>query len=419
MGCVKSTSGILGLVSEESAWNEFLDYKVKHQQISNQEEQDIRQFIEDKMYLKASKAIKEGTFLGLPSKRFINKEGTSKKRVVYTFEKDVNIVLKFIAARLYELDDYFASNCYAFRRGFGVADAIRKLSGKRADGSGIYSGKYCLKVDISNYFNSIDVDKLIDKLDFVKSQDGGLYDFFVKLLSEKCVLDNGKVVEECHGAMAGVPVASFFANVYLTDVDKMYGDDYYRYSDDILIFADSMAELKYKQDRLYNELKDLGLTVNSEKEHIYEPEEHWEFLGFAYYDGRFDLSYNTKRKIKAKIKRKAEALRRWQRKKNLTSDKAAIGFIKAMNKKFYGKDEEDDFTWNRWFFPNLSMDLGLKEIDQYMQQYIRYCITGRHYKGNYNITYDMLKEWGYRSLVNEFYNYKSDGTVNIRVNIRN
>ena len=66
----------------------------------------------------------------------------------------------------------------------------------------------------------------------------------------------------------------------------------------------------------------------------------------------------------------------------------------------------DEFTWCRWFFPNITTDVSLKEIDEYMQQYIRYIITGRHYKGNYRITYKQLKEWGYRSLVHEYYKYK-------------
>ena len=66
----------------------------------------------------------------------------------------------------------------------------------------------------------------------------------------------------------------------------------------------------------------------------------------------------------------------------------------------------DDFTWSRWFFPCLTTDAGLKEIDRYFQEYIRYTVTGRHYKGNYRIRYEMLKEWGYESLVNAYYHKK-------------
>ena len=40
-----------------------------------------------------------------------------------------------------------------------------------------------------------------------------------------------------------------------------------------------------------------------------------------------------------------------------------------------------------------------------MQEYLRYLYSGRHYKGNYKITYEMLKKIGYRNLVNEYYKY--------------
>lgn len=89
----------------------------------------------------------------------------------------------------------------------------------------------------------------------------------------------------------------------------------------------------------------------------------------------------------------------------LSGEKAAKGFIRAMNHKFY-EEKENDFSWSRWFFPNLTTDIGLKEIDTYMQDYIRYCVTGRHYKGNYRISYEQMKEWGYRNLVHEYYQGK-------------
>ena len=117
--------------------------------------------------------------------------------------------------------------------------------------------------------------------------------------------------------------------------------------------------------------------------------------------------------MKQKIKRKSEALRRWQRKKGLPVEKAAIGFINTINNKLYGRnnsnvksDDFSDFTWSRWFFPNITTTKGLKIIDDYMQEYIRYTITGRHYKGNYRIKYATLKKLGYRNLVNEYYKSK-------------
>lgn len=122
-------------------------------------------------------------------------------------------------------------------------------------------------------------------------------------------------------------------------------------------------------------------------------------------------------KTKAKIRRKSDALRRWRRRKGLSADKAAVGLIHVMNQKFYGCDDPldeenraDAFTWSRWFFPLLTTDRGLREIDAYMQEYIRYTVTGRHYKGNYRISCGQLQRWGYVSLVHEYYRHK-EGAV--------
>lgn len=398
---------VLEEAASEKNWQSFLEYKKEHQHLSRREEQALQQFIEQKCYLKLCKEWEKGLFPGdFPVKRIVNKEGTRKKRIVYSFVGEEGIFFKFIAHCLFRYDFVFHKNCYAFRQNYGVRDAIRRIRQDSRIGE-----KYCLKVDISNYFNSIQVDRLLKKLEFVCETDEPLYQLFEHILREERVYQDGRVVREDHGAMAGIPLAPFFANVYLTEIDEFFatrGIEYFRYSDDILIFADSMRQLLEYQEELYRRLAEHGLKVNTDKEHISMPGEGWEFLGFCYRDGEMDLSQNTIRKIKSKMKRKADALRRWQRKKGLSGEKAAIGFIHAMNRKFYGGEDEEDFTWSRWFFPNLTTDKGLREIDAYMQQYIRYTVTGRHYKGNYRIRYEMMKEWGYRSLVHEYYTYGAD-----------
>lgn len=193
------------------------------------------------------------------------------------------------------------------------------------------------------------------------------------------------------------------------DVDHFFEEKgvlYFRYSDDILIFADSAEELDTYRAELYAKLKEKGLSLNPSKVQISGPGETFTFLGYGFQDGRADLAESTIEKIKGKIKRKSHSLRKWQRTKGLSGDRAAKGFIRAMNRKFYGVGEDADFSWSRWFFPCLTCDEGLREVDAYMQQYIRYCVTGRHYKGNYRITYEQMKEWGYRSLVHEYYAFR-------------
>lgn len=397
---------VLELASREEAWRDFLSYKLDKQHLDAGEEAEVRRFIESAAYLPLCDAWREGGFPSqCPRKSVVNKAGTRKKRIVYSFDGEEGIFLKFIAFQLFRYDRVFSRNCYAFRRNCGVRDAMKRLLAYRKIGQ-----SWCLKIDVSNYFNSIDVGILLRKLSFVREEEPDLYDLFGRILLNATVLYKGQRVEDDHGAMAGIPIAPFFANVYLSSTDAFFEKEkvlYCRYSDDILLFADSREELERRREELYAQLHDAGLSVNPDKVRIAAPGEYWDFLGFGYRDGGLDLSDNTIRKAKARIRRKAEALRRWQRKKGLSADKAAIGLIHAMNRKFFGSNSgqgaEDDFTWSRWFFGSLTTDRGLKEIDAYLQEYIRYAVTGRHYKGNYRITYEQMKAWGYRSLVHEFW----------------
>ncbi len=223
--------------------------------------------------------------------------------------------------------------------------------------------------------------------------------------------DSGIPVREVRGAMAGIPIAPFFANIYLKSMDEEFerrGAAYFRYSDDILLFADSEEELKEYETLLYGCIREKGLSVNPSKVKMTKPGEGWEFLGFAYKDGKVDLSEVTKNKLKAKIKRKAHKLYRWRMKKDASFEHTAKAMIRVFNRKFYDDTDENKFSWSRWFFPVLTTDEGLKEMDAYLVQYIRYLYSGRHYKGNYRVTYEQIKELGFRSLVNEFYKNKED-----------
>lgn len=414
------------------SWHEFYAYKSEHQHLSEKEAAKLRDFMDREAWLPLCDAWRAGTFPDvLPVKHVVNKEGTRKKRVVYSFAGDAGIFLKYIAWQLFRFDDWFAPNCYAFRRSLGVKDAILRIRRDTRIGR-----QYCLKVDVSDYFNSIDVETLLEKLSFVQERDRDVYELLARILRENRVVEERHIVTESHGAMAGTPISPFCANVYLRDVDFYFLEKratYFRYSDDILLFADSREELEQYQKELTDRLYELHLKLNPDKVKISAPGESWDFLGFGYRNGRIDLAENTIRKTKARIRRKAEALRRWQRKKGLAPEKAAVGLIHAMNRKFYGSpdgpvgydlwqtegadgtedtdridgtDGTGEFTWSRWFFPCLTTDAGLREVDRYFQEYIRYTVTGRHYKGNFRIRYETLKEWGYESLVHAYYEMK-------------
>ena len=95
-------------------------------------------------------------------------------------------------------------------------------------------------------------------------------------------------------------------------------------------------------------------------------------------------------------------------KKNADSSRAISAVIRKFNRKFYMINNTRELTWSLWYFPVINTVEGLHEIDEYMQQELRYIATGKHNKKNYNITYERLKELGYKPLVSEYYKFKDN-----------
>ena len=285
-----------------------------------------------------------------------------------------------------------------------VKDAARDI--RRIPG---ISKKYTVKIDIHDYFNSIPDEILLDKIKIFLNDDPMLRDFLIRLYGRKEVLLNEQIISENHGAMAGTPLSGFMANVYLDDLDKHFMDKgipYFRYSDDIILFADSSEKRNSLLSELLSMIDDAGLTVNKDKYVLTDPGEAWDYLGFSYVDGVYDLSKGTIMKTKQKIRRYAHYLYRKRTINNLPYEETVSRFLKRFNKIFFDESEENEFCWKRWYFTFVTSEKGFRIIDDYMQEYLRYLYSGRHYKGNYRITYEMLKNMGYRNLVNEYYKFK-------------
>ena len=265
---------------------------------------------------------------------------------------------------------------------------------------------WAYKLDIHDYFNSISIPILLPILKRLLADDPDLFRFFERMLTDDRAVADGQVVQEKRGIMAGTPTAPFLADVYLMEVDRYFAEAgvvYARYSDDIILFAPDRETLEGHKDALLGFLAQYRLEVNPSKEKIYAPDEPFEFLGFKCLGRSIDLSEATKLKMKGKIRRAARALHRWQIRKGYDPQRAMKGLIRIFNDKFFESGDPRALTWSRWFFPVITRVDGLREIDSYLQQYIRYLGTGRHTKANYRVRYADLKALGYRSLVREYY----------------
>ncbi len=398
------SQSILTQLTRQETWEEFLAYRLLKGRFTWHEFDEADSFVEQETYLHLAQKIAQGEGLGIPKKKIVNKMGTGKKRVVYSFAPNEMMILKLIAFKLYDYDAYFAPNCYAFRRGMKANDAIfhinRAIGGRRM---------WAYKLDIHDYFNSISIDILLPMLAGMLADDLPLYRFFERMLTDSRVVSDGETIRESHGVMAGTPTAPFLADVYLSEVDRHFCEArviYARYSDDIILFAPDLETLEQHKCQMAAFLKKYRLEVNPDKERIYSPDEAYEFLGFKCHARDIDISEATRKKMKGKIRRAAKSLLRWSGKNHIESEKAMKGLVNHFNRIFFENGDTEALTWSRWFFPVINKTDGLKEIDHYLQQNIRFLRTGKHNKTNYRTDYAQLKQLGYRSLVNEYHKYK-------------
>lgn len=392
---------IIDRLFEQQTWEEFLTYRLLKGRFNWYEFDEADTYVSEAQYRDVVGRLQRGEPLSVPTRHLVNKMGSGKKRVVYSFPTEEMIVMKAMAFLLYRYDAQLAPNCYSFRRGLTAHDAIHHLV-RSIDNRPMWA----YKLDIHNYFNSISVPLLLPILREVLADDLLLYTFFERLLTDGRALSNGDIVREERGVMAGTPTSPFLANVYLREVDRHFADAgvlYARYSDDIILFAPDRATLDRHISELNAFLVKYRLKVNLDKVRIYQPDEAFDFLGFKCKGNDIDIADATRQKMKDKIRRKARSLQRWRSKNGVGGEKAMKALVRHFNKKFFEGDDPSALTWARWFFPVINQTEGLKEIDRYLQSNLRYVATGKHNKANYRIRYGLLKELGYRSLVHEFY----------------
>ena len=353
----------------------------------------------------------------LPSKAVISKQSSQKKRTVYTYPAPENTVLKLLTwLLLRKYDGLFSGNLYSFRPGITAKDAVRRLR-RTKDINRMYS----YKADISNYFNSVPVEKLLPMLSEALAEDPALLNFLSGLLTEPRVLDGSRgiteprtpeesrIIIEQKGIMAGTPLSAFYANLYLKDLDRSFaerGIPYARYSDDIILFAKTAEERDACASEVGHFLAERGLSLNPDKEVFGAPEDGFTFLGFEFREGYIDIAPVSATKLKKKMRRKARALDRWHRRKGLSGEKAAAAFLRVFNRKLFAAEGDNELSWNRWFFPVITRTDRLHEIDLYAQDCIRFLAAGTRTKARFDVRYEDLKRLGYRSLVHEWYAYE-------------
>lgn len=193
-----------------------------------------------------------------------------KKRTIYLFpweERLVDLLLYRLLSR--RMDSWFSPFSYAYRHfGKGIDCCQRRVAHAIASAG---EQVFVVKRDIEDYFGAIDHTLLLAQLEEFVDGD----DYLFRLLSERIhfrFLEGGTL----HGAERGIPfgaaIACFFANVFLTPLDRSVASvpevSYFRYADDLLLLSSRREAVVEAERRLAEGLK--SLCLKSKQTHAHD-----------------------------------------------------------------------------------------------------------------------------------------------------
>ncbi|MBR4455382.1 MAG: hypothetical protein IKS32_04055 [Solobacterium sp.] len=400
---------LIELLKEPSVWEGFVQYKTEQNNMHRKELKALQKFVAERRYEAVVEDITSSMSLSTPVLSEVNKHGTGRKRNVFVFPEEENFVLKLLAYLLRKYDSLFEDNLFSFRANRGVKKGIYSIL-KHVD----MAHAFTYKADVHDYFISIDPDQLIALLKETMPEEPLFIQLFEHVLNDPYAIQGNQPVRVRKGAMPGMPVSGFFANLYLSELDRYFAKQnipYLRYSDDIVVFAETEEQRTAYEAVISDILRQKGLEFNPAKVIRTAPGEPIEFLGFEFQGKEIDISDVTLKKLKAKLYRKAHKLYRWKKRTRQPDEQAVSAYIHFLNRKFY-EHSSREITWARWYFPLLTKDGKLKVIDQYAALCMRYLISGHYRKTNYRLRYKTIQKLGYRSLVNSYWRFQNGEPLN-------
>lgn len=265
-------------------------------------------------------SLLNGTFKPSKYKQYEIEENASrkasKKRIISELpffpDQILQHAVKQVLGPIFEAT--FTADTYCCIKGRGIhlcATKIQKALKEDPEGT-----KYCFKGDIRHFYQEIDhailKDGIRTKIKDKRTLD--LLDLLISASDEDPVLikkgKNGRMLKAEKTPGKSIPIGNFtspfYANIYLNKMDHFIKEVlkvkyYYRYADDITIFASSKEELHRIQKAIYEFLAGLKLQLKSNWQIFPVDARGVDFLGYVFFHGYTLLRKSIKRNFCRRI----------------------------------------------------------------------------------------------------------------------
>ena len=253
--------------------------------------------------------LKGGTYQPQAARRhWIDKPGSPAKRplaIPAVRDRVVEAALKHVIEPIFERE--FADCSHGFRPGRGTKSALREVDRRLREGH-----LMVVEVDIQNYFESIDHDRLLAQIE-QRISDGRVLELIRQLLKRGV-----REGDEHHPTLTGTPqggvISPLLANLYLNELDHQLQQAGYRlvrYADDLVVLCDDPEQAACCLEHLGRGMEALGLQLHPEKTRVVDmnkPGAWFDFLGYRFnrtqgrgYLRRF-VSAKSQRRLREKLR---------------------------------------------------------------------------------------------------------------------
>ena len=212
-------SPLLQTLRSETFWSDLLAVGDARERPRWRRMSEYRELVRSGEMARIVDAYASGDYLPAPPVRHqLNKAGGSKK-VVFTFAAPDELLFRALNLAIQRpLDEVLSPLCHSFRPARGPRSAyaaVRTIAH--------LDQLACLHVDVRDFFNSIPVESLLQRLPDVITRDEPLMRLLGATLRDLRVISDGVVVDDTHrGVMAGAPLAPVLSNLYLRELDALF-----------------------------------------------------------------------------------------------------------------------------------------------------------------------------------------------------